>query len=853
MEVKMNTLEVGNDVIDLTTDDCNEVILLKNPASNVNASVITLADTNDTEDVKFLGRYAKFIPVITISDSDTLESKCNNEDIKSLKSLSSHTSQCSRAISNFGILNNKCALNDTASCKLEASSKLDDLSEQSEGCGELKRKCCSIKEVVSQAMKIMKTTDKAHAFERQATACYQQKQHSINSEYNIQIQNAKNELLTKVKHPKNEISNWKIKNEHDENGSKAHLKKPKIKVKVIMKKPGPGINGTQQNTKNHKTGSTISDHVKKEDLQNVSSNSVIEEFKTEFKTPCNESVRKEKYMGMKNNSCSNKISNQVMSRSKREPINEPIAKEEISDSVSNIVKKLKRVIESNSVSQTDGNGECGTINKIHDEASSDHTEQSITICSQLDISTSEMSSHVTESVEEGSSCNENIQALPSSVTTADEQREDYIPDVQLLPVKMTITECENQVVYTVPLLRLPVQKQIIYFSRDYIEAFLKKIRDAFSVEKFLRAIPDPFIYFRKERSNERKYNDECLALMYLKSKYRKIPFPDIAFIFEKNRQSLTLSCDELDVWRSSQRRTNRKIGTGCGCPKPHELSMSFVHEVTFIENKRVIENHLQSKKRKKTTTFEIAKLRGELQQCGRCGVTDLMIEDMAPCSVFHHFCKICIQNVVDSRLLGCENPFSCLRKECQYIFSMEVLKKAVKPVTFSCLLHIRHLKEMEMRGIKLLETCPYCGFADIPPKDDQVFCCLNLDCMRETCRQCKGPNHTPYPCVMAIRPQMEISHTVTNRSDQYQNQLQNTKMHPENDIVQQNSLLQQRPQSVMLYPQQPLIHHPQETFNHCQPQPLMQHYQEPLHHCPQQPLMQHQQSSSVQQSLLPFM
>jgi hypothetical protein len=69
--------------------------------------------------------------------------------------------------------------------------------------------------------------------------------------------------------------------------------------------------------------------------------------------------------------------------------------------------------------------------------------------------------------------------------------------------------------------------------------------------------------------------------MYLKSKYRKIPFPDIAFIFEKNRHSLTLSCDELDVWRSSLRTTNRKIGLGCGCPKPHELSMPFIHEVSI--------------------------------------------------------------------------------------------------------------------------------------------------------------------------------------------------------------------------------------------------------------------------------
>jgi hypothetical protein len=71
--------------------------------------------------------------------------------------------------------------------------------------------------------------------------------------------------------------------------------------------------------------------------------------------------------------------------------------------------------------------------------------------------------------------------------------------------------------------------------------------------------------------------------MYLKSKYRKIPFPDIAFMFEKNRHSLTLTCDELDVWTLSQRTTARKFGLGCGCPKPHELSMAFVHEVSIHE------------------------------------------------------------------------------------------------------------------------------------------------------------------------------------------------------------------------------------------------------------------------------
>jgi hypothetical protein len=246
------------------------------------------------------------------------------------------------------------------------------------------------------------------------------------------------------------------------------------------------------------------------------------------------------------------------------------------------VKRIRTIIESNSSKHAKDNGECEAIKKISEvpkETSSNHTEQSSTVCSQVALSTAKFTSHVTGDVREGLSSNEVIQALPSS-STAHEQREESMPEVQLLPVKMTITECENQVVYAVPLLRLPIQKQIIYFSPEYIEVFLKKVRDVFSVEKFLHAIPDPFQYFRKKNS-ERRYNDECLALMYLKSKYRKIPFPDIDFIFEKNRYSLTLTCDELDMWRSSWRSKTRKIGLGCGCLKPHELSMPFVHEVSI--------------------------------------------------------------------------------------------------------------------------------------------------------------------------------------------------------------------------------------------------------------------------------
>ncbi|XP_018569505.1 E3 ubiquitin-protein ligase RNF216-like [Anoplophora glabripennis] len=54
--------------------------------------------------------------------------------------------------------------------------------------------------------------------------------------------------------------------------------------------------------------------------------------------------------------------------------------------------------------------------------------------------------------------------------------------------------------------------------------------------------------------------------------------------------------------------------------------------------------------------------------------------------------------------------------------------------------------EIKAAGIEELESCPFCDFAYIPNESDKIFRCLNPDCMKESCRKCKEPNHLPLKC-----------------------------------------------------------------------------------------------------------
>ena len=568
MAGQVHFMENGNIVIDLTTDNCNEDIIREVPVNSVGndvkTSVITLTDINHTEDdVEFLGMGIRYIPIITISDSDVFEddNNINNSDT--------------------GVYTKKA--NSTITVK--------NLSEQSENCRILEGKSCFVEKIESQQMKSMRIAirTKQAVTETVVSSAYRNEgHHSENSKHNMQVQNTKKEILPKGSYPKSKICKTSKRSGDDENGIKVHRKKPKIKVRVTLKKHGSGMNTHQpqdilvtdevktEDSNSHKLYHVTSKGVTRKDIQNVRSKTDNEGILMQNQLTGNKNTINKKHLDLEKESCSSENSDKL-NVCKKDTVTKSVAKEGIGENVSDTGKKLSKIEDSNPWHQTKSNSgheENKKIREKHKKIISGHLEESSNLCSQLAIHSATVSLHNGQD-DRGESHNENIEA-----TISDEQNEESILEVELLPARMTIKDCESKVVYAVPLLRLPVEKQIIYFSPAYIEVFLKKEWDVFSVERFLRAIPDPFNFFRNELIKEKRCSDECLALMYLKSKYRRIPFPDIIFIFEKNRRSLTLTCEELDVWKSSRKRTIRKIGLGCGCLKPHELSMRFVHEVS---------------------------------------------------------------------------------------------------------------------------------------------------------------------------------------------------------------------------------------------------------------------------------
>lgn len=74
------------------------------------------------------------------------------------------------------------------------------------------------------------------------------------------------------------------------------------------------------------------------------------------------------------------------------------------------------------------------------------------------------------------------------------------------------------------------------------------------------------------------------------------------------------------------------------------------------------------------------------------------------------------------------------------------MQKVLTPKMFSKMAQKKQMEEVKAAGIEDLETCPFCDFATIPAVGDKLFRCLNPECMKESCRQCKEVSHIPFRC-----------------------------------------------------------------------------------------------------------
>lgn len=73
--------------------------------------------------------------------------------------------------------------------------------------------------------------------------------------------------------------------------------------------------------------------------------------------------------------------------------------------------------------------------------------------------------------------------------------------------------------------------------------------------------------------------------------------------------------------------------------------------------------------------------------------------------------------------------------ECDDVFPLSVLQKALKANTFSKWLSRIQIAEIEKAAIDGLEQCPFCPFAtimDTTPEENKLFACQNPDCGKGT-------------------------------------------------------------------------------------------------------------------------
>ena len=68
------------------------------------------------------------------------------------------------------------------------------------------------------------------------------------------------------------------------------------------------------------------------------------------------------------------------------------------------------------------------------------------------------------------------------------------------------------------------------------------------------------------------------------------------------------------------------------------------------------------------------------------------------------------------------------------------------PVIFAKLCQKKQAEELFAAGVEGLAYCPKCGWINVCDPNDKLFRCANPDCLKETCRQCKGDNHIPQRC-----------------------------------------------------------------------------------------------------------
>ncbi|XP_046338609.2 uncharacterized protein LOC124119946 [Haliotis rufescens] len=274
----------------------------------------------------------------------------------------------------------------------------------------------------------------------------------------------------------------------------------------------------------------------------------------------------------------------------------------------------------------------------------------------------------------------------------------------------------------------------------------------FDMENFLSKFPDPVEYFSKTDTNmSDSYKEHCLA--YVKNEFEWFKDGYLKKVLNKNNFHLAPALQEFKGLKASleeEHFVTKKLRQEPRTKRlsfPDEPDERFYHELIYSQNEQRIKDHFLKIELDRKRKLAAARRKGELYECGCCFDDELLFEDLSACADGHLVCRECIRRSTESALGEGKTKFPCLTGECEYDIPLTVLQEVLTSAMFSRMLSRLQEEEIRMAEIPDLVSCPFCNFATIMANpSDKVFKCLNSECLKETCRLCKEPNHVPLKC-----------------------------------------------------------------------------------------------------------
>ncbi|XP_069117646.1 uncharacterized protein [Argopecten irradians] len=270
----------------------------------------------------------------------------------------------------------------------------------------------------------------------------------------------------------------------------------------------------------------------------------------------------------------------------------------------------------------------------------------------------------------------------------------------------------------------------------------------FDLREFMTKFPDPCVTFGDStKLMGESYRHHVQA--QIRNDFRELKTGFLLHIMVQNKFHYTASKDKIQTWIKDLSEDSLKYKRH---PRPEEALPEepdefFFYEKMFIAHKEEILEYLEEEKKSKELRRLQAKENNELLECACCYDNECMIEDMASCQDGHLFCKDCIKRSSEVAIGDGLCVFPCFTDDCKYQFPLPVLQEVMSPNMFSILLRRMQEEEVKQADIPDLVSCPFCSFATIISNpDDKVFKCLNPECLKESCRLCREPNHVPLGC-----------------------------------------------------------------------------------------------------------